>query len=252
MQFKNKPVEKKAYKQQFVIGRKPLLEALQQGITFERVFIQKGASGAEITSIIQEAKKQQLAVNMVPAEKMDSFTKANHQGVLGIAALVTYYNLQDIIDQTISNGKQPLFIMLDGITDVRNIGAIARTALAFGVQGIIIPDKGVGALNEDAVKTSAGALLQIPICRVGSLMKTVDELHLNGIAIYGSEMTATINVKDLPKDEPCCIIVGSEDKGIFPPLLKICDKQFNITMPGNVESLNVSVAAGIILYEIKR
>jgi 23S rRNA (guanosine2251-2'-O)-methyltransferase len=252
MQFNNKTSEKKSYKQQFVIGRKPLLEALQQGVTFERIFIQKGTSGAEITSIIQEAKKQELAVSIVPAEKMDSFTKANHQGVLGIAALVTYYKLQDIIDQTISAGKQPLFIMLDGITDVRNIGAIARTAVAFSAHGIIIPDKGVGALNEDAVKTSAGALLQMPICRVSSLMKTVDELHLNGIAVYGSEMKATLHVNDLPKDEPCCIIMGSEDKGIFPPLLKICDKQFNIAMPGKFESLNVSVAAGIILYELKR
>ncbi|MEP7319900.1 MAG: RNA methyltransferase, partial [Panacibacter sp.] len=140
-------------------------------------------------------------------------------------------------------------IMLDGVTDIRNIGGIARTALCCGVQTIIIPDKGVGALNEDAVKTSAGALEQIQVCRVNSLMKAVDTLHLNGIKVYASEMTADKKVFDLDFKEPCCIIMGSEDRGIFAPLMKICDEKFKIPMAGNFESLNVSVATGMILYE---
>ena len=189
---------------------------------------------------------------MVPPEKINSFTKANHQGVLAIAALIEYQDLQNVISQVVDKGEVPLFIMLDGITDVRNIGGIARSCYAMGVHGIIIPDKGVGSLNEDAVKTSAGALLQMPICRVGSLLKAVDTLHLNGIMVYGSDMAATTTVSELTKTDPCCIIMGSEDKGIFPPLLKACDQSFKVPMVRNFESLNVSVATGIILYEMQK
>ena len=143
----------------------------------------------------------------------------------------------------------PLFLILDGITDIRNIGALARTAYCCGIQAIIIPDKGVGALNEDAITTSAGALEQIAVCRVTSLMKAVDELHLNGIKVFASEMTADKQIFDIDFKEPCAIVMGSEDKGIFPALRKICDDDFKIPMMGNFESLNVSVAAGMILYE---
>lgn len=139
--------------------------------------------------------------------------------------------------------------MLDGITDIRNIGGIARTALCCGVHAIIIPDKGVGALNEDAILTSAGALETIPVCRVNSLMKAVDELHLNGIKVFASEMTAQKNVADCNYKEPCAIVMGSEEKGIYPALMKICDEKIKIPMAGEFESLNVSVATGIILYE---
>ncbi len=143
----------------------------------------------------------------------------------------------------------PLFLILDSVTDIRNIGAIARSALCCGAQAIIIPDKGVGALNEDAVKASAGALEQINICRVNSLMKAVDELHLNGIKVYASEMTAKTKLFDLDLKEPSAIVMGGEEKGVFPALMKICDDTFKIPMAGNFESLNVSVASGIILYE---
>jgi 23S rRNA (guanosine2251-2'-O)-methyltransferase len=140
-------------------------------------------------------------------------------------------------------------LILDGITDIRNIGGIARTAFCTGVQAIIIPDKGVGALNEDAILTSAGALEKISVCRVNSLMKAVDELHLNGIKVFASEMTAAKNVFDIDLKEPAAIVMGSEEKGIYPALIKVCDERFKIPMAGDFESLNVSVATGMILYE---
>jgi 23S rRNA (guanosine2251-2'-O)-methyltransferase len=135
---------------------------------------------------------------------------------------------------------------------VRNIGAIARTALCCGAQAIIIPDKGTGALNEEALKSSAGALERIHICRVGSLMKAVDELHLNGIKVFASEMTASARLADVNFTEPCCVVMGGEEHGVFPALMKICDASFKIPMKGDFESLNVSVATGMILYEVMR
>jgi 23S rRNA (guanosine2251-2'-O)-methyltransferase len=142
-----------------------------------------------------------------------------------------------------------LFVLLDGITDVRNIGAIARSAVCCGSQALIIPDKGIAALNEEALKSSAGALEKIHICRVSSLLKAIDTLHLNGIPSYASSMQSEKKVFELPLDIPCCLMMGSEDKGLQPYLYKAADEIFTIPMMGNFDSFNVSVAAGIILYE---
>ncbi|HNR17553.1 MAG TPA: 23S rRNA (guanosine(2251)-2'-O)-methyltransferase RlmB, partial [Chitinophagaceae bacterium] len=172
-----------------------------------------------------------------------------HEGCVAQIAKVQYQNLQDVLSFVIENGDSPLLLILDGITDIRNIGGIARTAYCTGVHAIIIPDKGIGALNEDAILTSAGALEKIPICRVNSLMKAVDELHLNGIKVYASEMNAAKNIAEVDFKEPCAIVMGSEEKGIYPALMKICDEKIKIPMAGDFESLNVSVATGIILYE---
>jgi len=154
-----------------------------------------------------------------------------------------------VIDHTVGSGMAPLFVMLDGITDVRNIGAIARTALCCGAQALIIPDKGVGALNEEAMKSAAGALEHIQVCRVPSLLKAIDTLHMNGIKVFTSEMRAARKVFELPLGEPCCVIMGSEDKGVLAYLSKAADEHFSVPMAGAFDSLNVSVAAGIILYE---
>jgi 23S rRNA (guanosine2251-2'-O)-methyltransferase len=168
---------------------------------------------------------------------------------VAIISKIQYQDLQNIISFIVENGQVPLFLILDGITDIRNIGAIARSAFCFGVNAIIIPDKGVGALNEDAILTSAGALEKIPVCRVNSLMKTVDELHLNGIQVFASEMTAKKKLFELNLTEPCALVMGGEEHGVYPALMKICDEQFQIPMTGDFESLNVSVATGVILYE---
>jgi len=169
--------------------------------------------------------------------------------LVAFVARVQYMDLQQVIDHVVSNGELPLFLMLDGVTDVRNIGAIARSAVCCGAQAIIIPDKGVGALNEEAMKSSAGALEQIHICRVNSLLKAVDTLHLNGIKVFTSEMRAEQNVFELPFTDPCCIIMGDEGKGVQPYLAKAADHFFKIPMAADFDSFNVSVATGIILYE---
>jgi 23S rRNA (guanosine2251-2'-O)-methyltransferase len=236
-------------KSSLIIGRQPLIESLNAGRPIDKILLQKNAAGDVINEIRRLATKMQVPLQYVPVEKLNSITRANHQGVIAFAALVQYLELQQVIDHVVNNGQVPLFIMLDGVTDVRNIGAIARTAVCCGAQALIIPDKGVGALNEDAMKASAGALEKINVCRVNSLMKAVDELHLNGIKVYASEMTAKKKLFELDLTGPCCVIMGSEDKGVFAPLMKICDEKFHIPMTGNFESLNVSVATGMILYE---
>lgn len=232
-----------------IIGRQPLIEAIAAGVAIDKILLQKNAIGEVLNQIRHLSKEHNIPLQFVPIEKLNSLTRSNHQGVIAFAAVVKYYEVQQIIDLTIANGETPLFIMLDSITDVRNIGAIARTALCCGVQAIIIPDKGVGALNEEALKASAGALEHVHVCRVNSLMKTVDELHMNGIKVFASEMKATKSIKEIALQEPCCIVLGGEEKGVYPALMKICDDSFHIPMKGKFESLNVSVASGMILYE---
>jgi len=228
------------------------LEALKAGSGVDRILLYRNATGDILLEIKKLARELNVPVQMVPSQKLDGITNIQHQGIIAYKTLVQYYDLQDIIDQVNSLGQTPLFLLLDGITDVRNIGAIARTAVCTGVHGIIIPDKGVAALGEDAMKASAGALSHLQIIRVNSLVKAVDTLHLNGIPVYGTVMGAGKPVYEMLFAEPSAVIMGSEDKGIQSVLEKSCDGMFHIPMPGNFESLNVSVAAGMILYEVVR
>lgn len=226
-----------------------MLEALRDGREIERIFMLRNAAGDIIPEIRKLAQAAQIPINAVPAEKLNSLTRAQHQGVIAIAGLVTYLDLQQVIDHVVGQGSIPLFVMLDGVTDVRNIGAIARSAWCCGAQALIIPDRGVGALNEEAVKSSAGALQKISVCRVSSLLKAVDTLHLNGIRVCTSEMKAEQKVYEVDWKHPSCLIMGSEDKGVQPYMSKAADSRFTIPMAGGFDSFNVSVAAGITLYE---
>ena len=249
MNFRNKQYKPRPKKSTLIIGRNKVIGAIQQGKQLERIYLVNTVSGEAIDEIKRLAEENQIPVNKVPVEKLDGFNVSNHEGCVAVISKIQYQNLQETISFFVEKGEVPLFLILDGITDIRNIGALARTAFCTGVQALIIPDKGVGALNEDALTTSAGALEKLTVCRVSNLIKAVDELHLNGIQVFASEMTAEKNVFDISFAQPCAIIMGSEDKGIFSGLLKACDEQFKIPMKGNFESLNVSVAAGIILYE---
>ncbi len=235
-------------KSTLVIGRKAIIDAMQSGKQLERIYMQTTIHGEVIDEIKKLADQNLVPINKVPVEKLNSFNISNHEGVVAVISKIQYQNLQDVISFIVER-EVPLFLILDGITDIRNIGAIARSAFCFGVNAIIIPDKGVGALNEDAILTSAGALEKIAVCRVSSLMKSVDELHLNGIKVFASEMTATKKLFELELKEPCALVMGGEEQGVYPALMKICDEQFQIPMTGDFESLNVSVATGIILYE---
>jgi 23S rRNA (guanosine2251-2'-O)-methyltransferase len=232
-----------------IIGRQPLIEALVGGRAIDKILFQRNINGESIGEIRKLAEKRGIPIQQVPVEKLYSLTRANHQGVVALAAIITYMDLQVVIDEVVSAGKTPLFLLLDGITDVRNIGAIGRTALCCGAQAIIIPDKGIAALNEEAMKSSAGALEKIHVCRVNSLLKAVDSLHLNGIQVFASAMKSETKVYELELDLPCCLMMGSEDKGLQPYLNKAADRLFTIPMAADFDSFNVSVAAGIILYE---
>ena len=232
-----------------IIGRQPLVEALQSGRVIDKILVQKNANGEVLSQIRALSKEYDVPMQMVPAEKLNFMTKANHQGVIALAALVVYKDLDSVLEEIEEKGEIPLMIMLDGITDVRNIGAIARSAFCCGAQAIIIPDKGVGALNEEAMKSSAGALEHIHIIRVNSLIKAVDTLREKGISVYTSEMKAEKKIYELPLKEPCCIIMGNEERGVQPYLAKAADAYFSIPMATQFDSFNVSVAAGIILYE---
>lgn len=239
-------------KNTLVIGREAVIKAMKEGKQLERIYLQSTVHGPVIDEIRKLAADNLVPINKVPVEKLNNFNVSNHEGCIAQISKIQYQDLQQIISFVVDKGEVPLFLILDGITDIRNIGGIARSAFSFGVNAIIIPDKGVGALNEDAILTSAGALEQIAVCRVNSLMKTVDELHLNGIKVFASEMKATKKTWECNFSEPCAIIMGGEEHGVYPALMKICDDQFQIPMPGDFESLNVSVATGIILYEVMK
>ncbi len=249
MNFRSQQHKPRPKKSTLIIGRNKVIEAIRQGKQLERIFLVSTVQGELIDEIKRLAEENKVPINKVPVEKLNGFNISDHEGCVAIISKIQYQNLQEVISFVFDRGDIPLFLILDGITDVRNIGALARTSLCTGVQAIIIPDKGVGALNEDAIATSAGALEKVAVCRINSLMKAVDELHLNGIKVFASEMTAKKSIYDVSFAEPCAIVMGSEDKGIYPALMKICDEQFKIPMKGDFESLNVSVAAGMILYE---
>jgi 23S rRNA (guanosine2251-2'-O)-methyltransferase len=249
---KNFRQQQRPKKNSLVIGRRAIIEALHSGQQLDRIYIDGKAQGQDINEIKALASQNGVPVNYVPVAKLNGFNITDHEGCVAQIAKVQYQNLQDVISLVVENGEVPLLLILDGVTDIRNIGGIARTAYCTGVHAIIIPDKGVGALNEDAILTSAGALEKIAICRVNSLMKTIDELHLNGIKVFASEMKADKNIADVNFTEPCAIVIGSEEKGIYPALMKICDEKIKIPMKGDFESLNVSVATGIILYEVMK
>jgi 23S rRNA (guanosine2251-2'-O)-methyltransferase len=239
-------------KNTLIIGQQKVLEAMNAGEQIERIYLANNVYSKQADELKTIAEQYQIPVNKVPIEKINGFNIENHDGCVALKGKIKYQDLQQVISFVVESGEVPLFLMLDGITDIRNIGALARTAYSCGVHAIIIPDKGVGALNEDAIATSAGALESISVCRVTSLVKAVDELHLNGIKVFASEMSAEKKIFDLNFTEPCAIIVGSEDKGIFPALMKACDEQFSIPMKNDFESFNVSVAAGMILYEVMK
>lgn len=226
-----------------------VIEALQNGVELERIFLQNNVGNDVLKNIAEE---RNIPINKVPPEKLKSFNIDNHQGVIALKSKITYQDLQDVISLVVEKGENPLFLILDGITDIRNIGGIARTAFCCGVHALIIPRKGVGTLNEDAIATSAGALESINVCRVSELSEAIDILQLNGIQVFASEMTAKQSIIQTNLKEPAAIIIGSEDKGIQTALYKKCNAVFNIPMKNEFESLNVSAATAMMLYEAMR
>lgn len=237
---------------EIIFGTHPIIEALSAEKEIEKILIQKGTIGQQINEIIALANDFKVPYQLVPAEKLNSITPKNHQGVIAFMSAISYASLDNIISSCYENGKLPLLIITDHITDVRNFGALARTAECAGVDAIIIPSKGNAQINSDAVKTSAGALSHIPICREDSLTKTVKYLQDNGITIVGCTEKAARHIYDADFTKPTAIIMGSEETGISDELMKMIDQVVKIPMNGKISSLNVSVSAGIIVYEAIR
>jgi 23S rRNA (guanosine2251-2'-O)-methyltransferase len=235
-----------------LVGRKPLLEALDQGVAIEKIFLLRSATGPDINIIKQKARELNIPISQVPVEKLDHLTKVQHQGVVAWSSMLQYIDLQAGISYVVEKGETPLFLLLDGVTDVRNVGAIARSALCCGAHGIILPTSHAASLTEDAIKASAGALHKIMLCRIPSVQQAMDVLRLNGIQILGTQMKGSVLVYESDLTIPTAVVMGAEDTGISKEVLKRADQLIRLPMAGTFNSLNVSVAAGMILYEALR
>jgi 23S rRNA (guanosine2251-2'-O)-methyltransferase len=246
--FRNDPADKI----EMIFGLRPILEALAAGKTLERIYLQKGQRNSVTADITEMARKAHVPIASVPVEKLDSLTRKNHQGAVAYLSMVTYLPLGNIVTSLFDEGKDPLILVLDRITDVRNFGAIARNAECLGVDAIVIPSHGAAQVNGDAVKTSAGALNRIPVCREHNLKETLDYLHNSGIRIVSctEKSEHSLEEKDVDLTGPLAIVMGSEEDGISPEYLKRSDLRIRIPMVGKISSLNVSVASGIMLYEV--
>ncbi len=235
-----------------IFGIRPLEEALDARATFVKVYVQKGM-GESIRHIKQILNRHKVNFTEVPKEKLDSLSKfKNHQGVVAKISSIEYHNAEELVKKLLEQDKAPFLIALDRITDVRNFGAIARTAMAAGLDAIIIPEKGSATVTDEAIKTSAGALLHLPVCRSQNLFQTIKHLKDDGLQIICGTEKANKELFFDTYTKPCVVIVGSEEDGISPALLKLADKLVKIPMKSDLDSLNVSVAAGIMMYEVIR
>ena len=231
-----------------IYGRRPVAEMLEKGVRPDKILLQSGIEPAFSTRIWALAKTLDVPVQTVPWQKLKSLTKAQHQGIIAFKAWVTYQHMQDVVHHVFEQGLDPLFLMLDHITDVRNLGAIARSAEIFGAHGLILPASGSAAVNGEAVKASAGALLNLAVCKERSLGTALDELHALGFRSFAADVHAEALLPGLQLSGPSVMILGSEDTGVSAQLLARVHHRFRIPQASQLDSLNVSVAAGIILY----
>lgn len=235
-----------------IFGIRAVIEAISAGKTIDKIFVQKGLKSPLYHQLHTLLQEQQIAISQVPAEKLNRLTKKNHQGVVATLSPVEYHDFENLVISTIESGKVPLFLVLDHLSDVRNFGAIIRTAECTGVSGIIIPKRGSVSVTADTIKTSAGAVFKVPISRVDNLRDAVYYLQGSGIkTIAASEKTDKL-LYEISMTEPLAIVMGAEDTGISPALLKLADDKAKLPMMGSIGSLNVSVACGVFLYEAMR
>lgn len=239
-------------KQSLVYGRHPVVDAINTGTPMDKIFLQQGTRGDFEREIRQLCKKFNIPLQILPKERLSRFTKANHQGIVGMLSLTNYYRLEDVLPMIYEKSETPLIVLLDGVTDVRNFGAIARSAECCGAHALVVPKKGSAQINAAALKTSAGALTNIPVCRETSLVAAIEYLKLSGIKVLASDLKATKKIFDLDLKVPVALVVGSEGEGVSSKILKEVDQNFIIPQKGLTDSFNVSVATGIILYEVLR
>ncbi|MCF0218710.1 MAG: 23S rRNA (guanosine(2251)-2'-O)-methyltransferase RlmB [Muribaculaceae bacterium] len=237
---------------EYIFGIRAAIEAIEAGKELDKIFVSNDLRGDLINELLKRARQANVPVQKVPIDRINRITRKNHQGVLALMAAVTYHSLENLVPQLYEEGLLPFVIVLDGITDVRNFGAIARTAECAGVDAIVIPAHGSVSVGADAVKTSAGALLHIPVCKERNTPEAVRFLKENGYKIIGVTEKATINYTQTNYTDPVALVMGAEDTGISPAVLRQCDEYVSIPMFGKIGSLNVSVAAGILMYEVVR
>ncbi len=235
-----------------IYGRHPVIDAIHAGASIDKLVLQQGIRGDFEKEIRQLSKEYNIPVQVVPKERINKLVRANHQGIIGFIAAIRYYVLEDVLPLVFEKEEAPLLLILDGITDVRNMGAIARSAEVLGASALVVPKKGGAMINADAVKTSAGALNILPVCRENSLVKAVQYLKNSGLQVLASDLKAERRISEMDLSLPTALIIGSEDKGASPALIKEANGHFIIPQKGKTDSLNVSVAAGIMLYEVLR
>lgn len=236
----------------YIFGIRAIIEAVNAGKTIDKLFIQKGLHNDLFAELWKLVRLKRINYKHVPLEKINRLTRKNHQGVFAFISPIDFHNIEDVVPSLYEQGKNPLILVLDRITDVRNFGAIARTAECAGVDAIIIPEQNAAAINADAIKTSAGALHKITVCRTWNLKLAIQFMKESGIQLVGcTEKTQDMMYKP-DYTPPTAIIMGSEEDGVSPEFLKMCDARAKIPMAGKIASLNVSVATGVILYEAIR
>lgn len=236
----------------YIFGIRPVIEAIEAGRDIDKIFVSKELHSDVARELLDKAREMHVLVQHVPPEKIQRITRKQTQGVLAILSAVTYHRLDHLVPELYEAGLMPFVLILDGITDVRNFGAIARTAECAGVDAIVIPQHGSVSVGGDAVKTSAGALLHIPVCRERSVRGAVQFLKDNGYRVVAVSEKADINYTEANFTDPVALVMGAEDVGISPDVYELCDLRVGIPMFGKIGSLNVSVAAGVLMYEVVR
>jgi 23S rRNA (guanosine2251-2'-O)-methyltransferase len=235
-----------------IFGLRPVIEAIKAGKQIDRLLIKQGLQGALYHELMTVVKNNNVVYQIVPVERIELVTRKNHQGVLAWLSVIEYQYIANLLPMIWEKGEDPLIIALDGVSDVRNFGAIVRTAECMGAHAIMIPEKGSARITADAVKTSAGALHSFPVCREKSIVRAVEYLKESGLKVICAAEKSGVPASDSPLTGPCVLILGSEDKGISRELTALSDHRVKIPMTGTIESLNVSVSAGILIYEIIR
>lgn len=239
-------------KSQVVFGIRAVIEAIESGKQVDKVLMKKDLGGELARELLSVTREYNVPVQRVPVERINKVTRKNHQGVIAFMAAVDYYHVDDIVPALYDEGINPLVVVLDGVTDVRNFGAIARTCECAGVNCIVIPERNSVSVNADAVKTSAGALNYLPVCRERNLVKAVQYLRDSGFKVMGASEKTGLNYTKADFTGPVAIVLGAEDTGISTDVLKLCDTLVAIPEFGQINSLNVSVAGGIMIYEVVR
>ncbi len=237
---------------EMIFGIRAVIEAVEAGKDIDKVLVKRELSGELFLELQEQLRRYEIPMQKVPVERIDRITRKNHQGVIAFTSAVTYQKLENIVPLLYEEGKIPFILVLDGLTDVRNFGAIARTCEVAGVDAIVIPEKGSVSVNADAIKTSVGALHSIPVCREKNLKEAIVFLKNSGIKVVAATEKTASFYTETDLSVPVAIVLGSEDTGVAPEHLRVCDELIRIPQSGTIQSLNVSVAAGVLIYEVVR